>query len=403
MKALILSHLFPNSAGNRTGTFILDRAKHLAAHCDVTVIAPVPWIPPLKPLQVKYQHFAAAPQRETVGDISVVHPRYLHLPRGILFACQGGLYYRCIRNAVRHTSFDLVYAHPLYPDGYAGLKIKQAFGTPLVVTIGGDVIFDRMINDSRLLAIAKATLQEADAVFAVANYQKDLCTKLSLVESRKISVIPPGADVSTFRPMDTNLARRKLGIPSEQKLVLCVSKLYAPKGLPYLLQAFAQIYAEDKNYRLYLVGDGHLHGELERQAKALNIEQGVSFVGFVDHHQLPLWYNACDLMVLASTQEGFPTVIPEALACGKPVVATKVGGVPDVLSDSALGVMVPSRSPGALADAIIEASTSSFDSRYIASNGRRYSWQHLCKKMYEIFVEVCSNYDGSVPRDTTDC
>jgi len=136
-----------------------------------------------------------------------------------------------------------------------------------------------------------------------------------------------------------------------------------------------------------IVGSGQLKRELEKLIKELNLQDYVKLVGAKPHEEIPLWMNACDVFTLPSIAEGFPTVLPEVLACRKPVVATKVGGIPEIINKD-VGILVEPRNPKQLKETLNEALEKEWDSQKIVEYSKRFSWDKISKEIMDVYSEV---------------
>jgi L-malate glycosyltransferase len=163
-------------------------------------------------------------------------------------------------------------------------------------------------------------------------------------------------DTETFKP-DTAARiekRNHLGIENDRCAVLYVGRLEKPKGPGYLLECIPFLKSGGLNFHIYLAGDGTYKKHLENYVMRNRFEKEVTFLGQVSHVELPLYYNMADVLVLPSEMEGVPMVILEALACGMPVVASKVGGIPDLIVDHTNGIALDDVSPKKLASGIMD-------------------------------------------------
>jgi glycosyltransferase involved in cell wall biosynthesis len=195
-------------------------------------------------------------------------------------------------------------------------------------------------------------LNHAGGIVSVSRALGQAMTNLGVAPER-ISVIPTGVDHQIFRPRDRVESRRLLGLP-EGPMVLVASRLSAEKGLLDLLHATESV-VKEAPFLLVLVGEGAQRQRLEDEVKQRGLAAHVRFEGFQDESRMPLYYSAADLTCLPSHREGWPDAIMESLACGCPVVATNVGGVPDMLALANGGSLVPPASPGELALALKQA------------------------------------------------
>jgi glycosyltransferase involved in cell wall biosynthesis len=168
--------------------------------------------------------------------------------------------------------------------------------------------------------------------------------------------VPNGVDVSAYDlPADTRSAARAelraaLGVGADELLWLAAGRLVAQKDVPNLLDAFAQHHVAHAGSRLAIAGDGELRGELSARARALGLDDVVTFLGV--RADIPRLLCAADAFVMSSAWEGLPNAVMEAMAAGVPVVTTRVGGAAELVDDPTTGMLVPPRQPGALADAM---------------------------------------------------
>jgi glycosyltransferase involved in cell wall biosynthesis len=193
-------------------------------------------------------------------------------------------------------------------------------------------------------------LQRADAVVSVSQNLAGQVECLGIDRS-KIHVIYNGVDGKRFTPGSRLEARRQLGIPEDEKTILYVGNLVPIKGLEVLVEACSILAKSGQSFSCHLIGNGPLRRKLERQSEWLRIDNRLHFHGSISQQQLPAWYRAADLVVLASYSEGLPNVLLEAIACGIPFVATRVGGIPELKMPLGSDLVNPG-SPSELAVAI---------------------------------------------------
>jgi D-inositol-3-phosphate glycosyltransferase len=193
----------------------------------------------------------------------------------------------------------------------------------------------------------------ADRIVVASQHEKHLLTALYGARPDAISVVPCGVDLDLFAPMDKEFARRRLGIAQTQRIILFVGRIEPLKGIDILISAAAQLH-DDENFAVLIVGgDARAEAqveELRRHAAGLGIDHHITFVGSVPHEALPLYYNAADVCVVPSYYESFGLVAVESMACGTPVVASRVGGLTSTVSDGETGYLVPWRCPEPFAE-----------------------------------------------------
>jgi glycosyltransferase involved in cell wall biosynthesis len=216
---------------------------------------------------------------------------------------------------------------------------------------GSDVLLltDEPGRRRRVLDVLRA----ADAVVTVSS---DLETKLVEfgVPRPAVHIVGRGVDSQRFAPGNRAEARSRLGLAADGRALLWVGRMHPVKGLDVLLEACSILRQRGSAFRLYLVGDGSLRPSLEADSRARGLSEVVSFVGPVPQEQLADWYRAADYFVLPSRSEGIPNVLRESLACGTPFVASRVGGIPELVGGLA-NRLVPPGDPTALAGALAQA------------------------------------------------
>lgn len=340
-RILVISHMYPNGVNPMAGIFVQNQTKALQeAGLDVRVVAPMPSFP----LYPKWRGYRRLPGRMVREGIPVHYVPTRMFPGGFFFSQYGNYYIDSLRKVIssirEEFSFDLIHCHTIYPDGYAGAKLKEEFGVPVVSTIHGSDILLYPKRNKGVHARTLRALQGNDHVIAVSDRLKR--EALAMWPDLSVSTIYNGFDPKQFFPVAKEEARRRLGLPEREKSVLFVGNLLPVKGVHFLLQAFKQIVPDGNGIRLYLVGDGPLRAELARQAEELGIAAHVTFLGRKPYDEIPLWISSADVVALTSLSEGLPSILLETMGCGRPMVATDVGGISEVLRNGETGWLVPS-------------------------------------------------------------
>ena len=394
MNVLVLSHLFPTSLRPTRAAFVLEQMRALRElGVEISVVAPVPWVPPPVRRMNRFRKYDSLPRRARVDGFPVMYPRTLVLPRAALFFAYGWVQYLCCRPVVerllRERRIDLIHAHTIMPDGFAAVLLARDFQLPVVCTVHGS---DIAVYPDRNIATRHAThwaLREVDGLIAVSRNLADKVQHLG--RTRSIHVVRNGANAELFSRLPKAMARAKLGLPSESKLVLFVGNLVEIKGLEFLVKAIAQV--QTANSVAYLLGEGKLFSTLAALSQQLGISDRCHLVGTRPHEELRLWFSAADCFVLPSLSEGFPTVLAEAAMTGLPIVATAVGGVPELVEDHRTGLLVPSRDAGALARAIDAVLANSVFANLMAEQARivarrELTWQVNANHTLAVYREV---------------
>lgn len=349
----MLSSMFPSPAHQHAGIFVLEQIRALCElGVEVVVVAPTPWAPSILKLVPRWQKYASIPQRDTVQGFRVEYPRSLCFPGVQFFSLYGLFYYfgSCglVRRLAREEKIDLIHAHAIMPDGFAGVLLGRRFLLPVVCTVhGGDVNKYPFWNRPTRWATQWA-LKRVERLISVSSCLKENIS--SLVGSRQVEVVYNGADPRKFKPRPRMEARATLNLPMDRKIILFVGSLVPDKGVEFLLGAVSRL--EGSDALLYVVGDGELTSSLMSMADDLGVLKVCRFMGRRPYAEIPVWLSAADCLVLPSLTEGLPTILPEAMLCRVPIVATQVGGVPEIVRHGHNGLLVQPKDPIGLAEAI---------------------------------------------------
>jgi glycosyltransferase involved in cell wall biosynthesis len=225
--------------------------------------------------------------------------------------------------------------------GLMGLLVGKALKIPVIVHARGSDIHTFSEKNPLLFALTQFTVKNADCILAVSNGLKETIEKEFGISSDRIKVSMNGVDTSVFRPRNKVAQRRKLGLPLYQTIILFVGSLVPVKGLHYLIRAMPTLRKLHGDRLLFiLAGGGELETELQQKTREAGIDRQVCFIGWVPNDQISGWMNAADVLILPSLHEGMPNTILEALACGVPVVASRVGGTTDLIQDGINGLLI---------------------------------------------------------------
>ena len=384
MKVLIITNLFPNSRQPGRGIFNQQQFKELAQLCDLKVVAPLPWCPPIK-LFARWDNCAQVPDKEAIDGIEVFHPRYLVTPQ-VGRSLYGFFLYlgiiRTIKKIAQSFPFDIILATWAYPDAFAGMLAAKHFKKPLVIKVhGSDVnLFSKYFWRRLMMRLA---FEHSPKVIAVSNDLKEKIQHLGILKD-KIAVIGNGVNTQIFKPLDKGECRKKLSLPAEQKLVVFIGNLVEVKGIEFLIEAFRDLSGD---IILRIVGEGGLRPMLEEQVKKLNLSRRIVFTGRCPHNDIPIWMNAADIFCLPSLNEGCPNVVLEALACGTPVVASRVGGIPDMITSPEQGILTAPRDSKGLAKAI-EQMVNKADNKPGRTAVFKRSWSDTARELQQILTQA---------------
>jgi glycosyltransferase involved in cell wall biosynthesis len=381
---LIISNSFPNEDNTFVGgVFVKEQLKYLRHYFDnVYVVSPVAYgMERLRKTEHSDYQF---------DNIRVFFPKYINNP---LFWYYGrslwvDLEARAIMSLIEREDlhFDLIHAHFTWPSGAVGVKLKQNYSVPVVITEHTSNTFMKAIETEDKVFIN--TWSKADEIVRVKESDVSAFGRVH-IPLQNIVAIPNGYDSKKFHPIDAQKCRMTLNLPQDKKLILNVGNLYDEvKGHKYLIEAIPKIVTLREDILCVIVGAGKLRTALERQIRSLGLEDYIMLAGGKPHDEIPLWMNACDLFVLPSLNEGNPTVLPEALGCGKPFVGTRVGGVPEVITSEEYGLLVEPADSEGLAEGILVALDREWDSEAILAYAERYTWENIAKEIMGVYKEV---------------
>lgn len=361
MKLIVLSNLYPVRRFPSSGIFVEAQVNALKnkVNGSITVISPQPWSPRIIWFKKRWQEYGQIENEMHNDGVKIYYPKYFVLPLKYLISFRSYFMYLSIKPLIsKLTKIDrencILHTHTLLPDGFAGALIKRKFGIPHICTIHGSDINITPFENKLNRIFAKYALRGCDHIIVVSNKLKE---KILSIENKlsNITTIYNGADPNEFRHIHKDTARRMLGMTKQNKIILYIGNLIAIKGINNLIKAFAKLlnnYDKKESMTLLLIGDGDERGNLTTLAKTLQVEDNVSFLGAKPHEEISLWLNAADIFVLPSLSEGFPLVIPEAMMCGVPIVATDVGGISEAIINKNTGLLIEPNDVNAIYEAI---------------------------------------------------
>lgn len=396
MKLLTFTSLYPNAQNPGHGVFVENRLAHLVGNGRVSslVVAPVPWFPFRHPRFGRFGAFARVPRFERRRGIDICHPRFLAVPglggltAPIAMACAARA--TLSRRVAAGERFDAIDAHYFFPDGVAAALLGRWFGLPVVITARGsdiNVIAHRPLAGRMIRWAARS----AAGVVAVSRALQRAIVDLG-VEASKVVVLRNGIDTHRFRPVDRLAARRALGLAFGSPVIVSVGRLVALKGHDLVIDALLQL----PGAHLLIAGDGPERIALEARARRLGVHERVHFLGQVGHDDLPGVYSAADALVLASSNEGWPNVLLEAMACGTPVVATDVGGCSEVVTAPEAGTIVRERSADAIATALTDLLAHPPERAATRRHAERFGWDETTRGQEQLFESLRAVPRGAV-------
>lgn len=400
MKVCILTTSYPLKKGDLSGNFVYEQARHLVKlGVEVHVVAP---------------HHPGAPLHEDGKGIGVSRFRYF-LPENMQKLCYGSgipnnlegsllaklqlpfLMLMFTIQAVRYArGCDIIHSHWSIA-GLAGLVASKLLRIPIVLTMHHG-------TTRTPSPIEKVVLEQVD--YVLCNSSFTLSHILKTAKPKESKVVPPGVDTHFFRPKSKDDAESHLlkGVPDGIPIILAMGRLIELKGHKHLIEAISLL-NEDLSFHLLIGGDGILRQELENQVREKGLSDKVTLLGHIPNDLTPLYYEIADIYVQPSiidnegNTEGLGVTLLEAMSCGTPCIASKVGGIPDIVQDGENGFLVDPAAPSLLADRI-SALLRDRDLRMrMGKEGRqyverKYSWNALTEDLARIYTLLASRKIG---------
>lgn len=382
LRVLTVTNLYPSAARPVHGVFVEERMTRFAARhgAALRVVAPVPWFP-FRAGFGEYSRIARTPISEVRKGIRVDHPRILTLPK-VGMSLAPFFWQRRLTPFLERLRtewpFDLIDAHYVYPDGVALVSMARALRVPIVVSARG--------TDVHLIGTfagpkerIRAACSAASAVVAVSKALADNLAAIG-VPRVKIHIVPNGTDVDAFVP-PAGSAGAALG---PGRVLLGIGRLVPQKGFALAIDAVASLVAKYPDLTLVLVGSGTERGSLTERARARGISDRVRFLGEVVHEGIPRLLWSAHRLVLPSFREGYPNVVVEAIAAGVPVVATPIGGIPEIV-DAEVGDVAARADREAFTEALDRSLERTFDRAVFDARREELRWDRSLDRLRDVF------------------
>jgi teichuronic acid biosynthesis glycosyltransferase TuaC len=386
MKILTFSTLFPNAEKPGHGIFVETRLRHLVAsgQVEARVVAPVPWFPLHHARFGNYAQYAKVPARESRCGIDVQHPRYPVLPKigmnvapGLLAA---GARATVARMLDEGYDFDLIDAHYFYPDGVAAAMLGKYFNKPVVITARGSDI-TQLPSFALPRKMIKWAATRAAGVITVCHALRDEVINLG-VDPARVTSLRNGVDLQLFQPVEREAVRARLGL--QGFTMLAVGHLVPVKAQQLAVAALAEL----PDVRLLIAGNGPNRDMLENLARELKVSDRLGMLGALPQSQLRDYYGAADTLVLPSEREGWANVLLEAMACGTPVIASRVWGTPEVVAAPEAGLLMEERTAAGLAAAVRALRANYPDRAATRRYAERFSWDDTTAGQLALFRTI---------------
>lgn len=355
----------------------------MAARTPLTVMAPVALLDYANPRN-KLLASLGIPTRRREDGIEILHPRWLYPPKG---GWLNGflLFLRIvwpIRDAKKRQGCNVLDAHYAHPEGVAAALVGMTLAIPVVVTMRGSELRYQQQRMKRFWI--RWALRRAACVIAVSEGLRQLALDLGVPRERT-AVIPNGINAEVFYLRDRRACRQMHSLANDDLVILCAGDLAELKGHHKVIRALKALADTGITATLIIAGgvgrSGRYASAIRQQVTACGLDDRVRFTGEVKQHALAELMSAANVFCLASSSEGWPNVVNEALACGTPVVATDVGAVRQMIVSDEYGLVVPVNDIAALTDALRSALSREWNRTGIAGWGRSRSWDDVATEV----------------------
>ncbi|HOB44006.1 MAG TPA: glycosyltransferase family 4 protein [Bacillota bacterium] len=381
LRICILSVDFlPNVGGIAAHVYELARALRSLGN-DVTIVT--------------FRDAFFAPKEETVDGLHIVR---IYLPKNtvLLYPVFALFEYFTVRRIVREKKIDLLHSHYVFPDGFVS---RLQSGVPGVATEHTSGFLDRL-ERGRMLWLYRWVYARMDQIIAPSDELAGAVGSLG-VPRQKITFVSNGVDTDKFSPeVPPRDLRKQYTLAPETRIVLCPRRLEPKNGVKYLVEAVPAVLRECPDTRFFIVGGSYPDQLvlLQKRARELGVQNHIIFAGSVPNAEMPSWYTAADVVVLPSLKEATSIAGLEAMACGRPLVGTNVGGIPYLIDDGKTGLLVEPKDPPGLADALVNVLTNDTTRREMGVAARKkavdlFSWARIAGTVQGIYTRTLENVE----------
>lgn len=387
IKLLTFTTLYPNPEQPRHGIFVETRLRKMLSQdpdLRTVVIAPVPWFPLNSSLFHQYSKYARIPLKNTRNGITIFHPRYPVIPKigmniapFLMFIAMLPVFIRMKKK----YDFDLIDSHYFYPDGVTAALLGKFFSKPVVITARGSDI-NVLPNYFLPRTMIRWAGRHASAIIAVSKKLAEKIQSLG-INSTKIRICRNGVDLQTFSPpKDRENLRKQLGLNGT--VILSVGNLISLKGHDIVIQALKKLPGKT----LIIIGKGPKEESLKQLVLNYGLTERVQFIGEIEQDKLAKYYGAADILTLASSREGMPNVVLESIACGTPVVATRVGGIEEIITSRNLGILTDERSVEGIYHGITDLLELNLSRKLVRKHAIHFSWDKILTENVQIYKDI---------------
>lgn len=411
MRICLLTHTYPRFPNDTTAPFVESTAETLQKQgVDVTVLTPDTPMFARTPtdhgvnLQTYRYFFPRSLQQlgysnTLINDCQI--KKYVYLLAPFMFISGVFNLFRLHRK----NRFDLIHAFWLLPNGFIGAVLCKAYNLPLIITMQGSDMFITKQNPF-FKWMATWTLKHTQMITSVTPTFLPELAALGVPETKRC-LIPNGVDPEAFlsvllKAQEHIEIRRRFSIPEEDGIIFALGRIVLKKGFDILIQALPLVKEKVPNVTFIIGGDGTDLSRLKIMAKELNVSKNIRFPGTINRSEVPAYFHLCDVFTLPAVfdpkgnVDGCPNVILEAMACGRPVVASNISGIPIVVKDGETGILVEERNVSELAAALVTLLTDKSKRQRFGQAGRErilneLTWDKAIKQIKEVYQRSVKN------------
>ena len=388
---LVITTRYPHKHDQISSVFIHSQIQELKRYFDrVVIISTTPYIPKIFTRWMQPRHrFDSLAEDYNYDNVEVYFTgNIMSSMATIVKSLRGWQGYRAAKRILERIGFepDIIHSHFSWPSGYIALKLKEEMKAPMIITVHEN--HDWFIEETKNKKIQEVW-ERSDSIIRV--------NKMDVPELKRFNAntrsIPNGYLHEKFKPMDKKVCRKRWDFPNEKNVVFSLGSLNERKGFHDLVEAARLVSRKRTDFILAIGGDGPLRDRLEFMINENGLSNNVRLLGYVAEEDVPVLMNAADFFVLPSYSEGNPTVMFEALGCGTPFVGTNVGGIPEIITDDRVGLLVSPGNPEELAHIIEQALDYDWDTEYILSYAKQFTWANIAEEIIDVYKEVINGFN----------
>lgn len=374
MHVLMVAVSFPSPDHPYRGTFIGEQVKRLLDHVErITVLSPTTYVPRFVKISRVARQASLPASYELVKDrCEVLFPRYLKAPGDMCLWWTTAQWRRIVSKTVgdllKAGSLSLIHANKGGLSSWSAIQAARQYGLPCVVTYQGTEVHTDLVNQQREWKLSRDSFRRADLNIVVSRSLERIL-KAYVQPEGQCEVLIRGVDLKTFSPPKTEGIR--------QPAVLFVGAIRTTKGAFDLLEAWTQVVAHCTHAELWVVGPDYTNGRFAQEVQSRGHDKAVKMLGPQPLNNVADLMRQAQVLCLPSHGEGTPNCVMEAMACGLPVVATEVGGIPDIVDSNRTGILVQKGDIQKLAEALTSLLHDSGQRERMGQAAYEFAREHL--------------------------